>query len=102
MLLADQCGTTRSEISGYKRKTTYNANLKMISIVREQNILEGEITLLEPRPLLDGRRLITPDPSNPPVTLPTKSLKNTGVWGSRHISNVGITLHHTSKHADVL
>jgi hypothetical protein len=97
MFLTDQCGTTRSEISGYKRKMTYNSNLKMISIVREQNILEGENTLLEPRTLLNGRRLITPDPSNPPVTSPTKFLKNDGICGPRHTSTAGITLHLTSK-----
>jgi hypothetical protein len=33
-----------------------------------QNIVEGEITLVEPRPLLDGHRLITPDPSKPPTS----------------------------------
>jgi hypothetical protein len=68
----------------------------------ESNFLEGEITLLEPRPLLDGRRLIAHDPSNPPLTSPTKSFRNTGICGPRHISTVGITLHLTSKQADVL
>jgi len=81
---------------------TYNSNLKFINIVHAQNILEGQITLLEPRPLLDGRRLITPDPSNPPVTSPTKSCRKTGICGPRHISTAGITLHLTSKQADVL
>jgi len=74
----------------------------MISIVREQNFLEGEITLLEPRPLFNGRRLITPDPNNPPVTSPTKSFRNIGICGPRHISTGGITLQLTLKQADVL
>jgi len=71
-------------------------------VCNEQNLLEDEITLLEPRPLLDGRRLIAPDPSNPPATPPTKSLRNIGSCGSCHISTAGITQRRTPKQADVL
>jgi hypothetical protein len=76
-------------------KTPSKPNLKMMTIVRE-------FTQLVPRPYLDRRRLITPDPSNPTLTPPTKTLRMSGICGPRHISTAAITLHLTSKQANVL
>jgi hypothetical protein len=61
---------------------------------------ESEFTLLEPRAAPDGRRLIALGASNPPITLPTKSVINIGTFGPRHISTTGVTLHHFPKEAD--
>jgi hypothetical protein len=57
---------------------------------------------MEPRPLLDGGRLIAPDPTNPPLTSPTKSFRDTVSYGPRHISTARITQHPTPKQAVVL
>ena len=56
----------------------------MMSTVRE-------FTQLEPRPYLDRRRLIAPDPSNPLLTPPTKTFRMSGICGPRHITTAGIT-----------
>ena len=61
-----------------------------------------EITLLEPRPKLDGHRLIAPIPSNTPVTSPTEAFSNIAICRPRHISATGIAVHLTPKQTDVL
>jgi len=70
-------------------------------VCKEHNFLEGEFTLLEPGPKLNGSRLSAPDASNPRVTSPTKSLGNTGIRAARHITTARITLHRTPKQSDV-
>jgi len=76
--------------------------LQIIVVCNEQYLLEGEFTLLEPRPYLDRRRLIVLDPSNPPLTPSTKTFRMSGIYGTLHISTAGISLHLTPKQADVL
>jgi hypothetical protein len=49
-------------------------------VVREEkNFLEGVITLLEPRSVLDGPGLRTLIPNNFPSTPPMKTLKNISI-----------------------
>ena len=50
------------------------------------DFLEVEVTQLEPRSVSNGRRPMTPGPSNPPPTFPTKSFSKVGVSGPRHTS----------------
>ena len=57
---------------------------------------------MEPRPILDGCRLIAPEPTNHPLTSPKKSLTETGMYGTRHISTTRSTHHLAPKHSDAL
>jgi hypothetical protein len=59
--------------------------------------LEDEITVLEPRTVLDGHRLIALDPSNLTLTSPTS-----GICGQPHISATDGALHLTLKQAHIL
>jgi hypothetical protein len=71
-------------------------------VVREENnFLEGEITLLEPRAVLDGPGLRTLRPSNVPSTPATKHLRNIRICAPHHITTTGIALHLTMKQAHV-
>jgi hypothetical protein len=68
----------------------------------ENNFLEGEITMLEPRTVLYGPRLRTLGPSNLPSTSPTKSFRNISFCRTRHISTTSVALHLTPKQAHIL
>jgi hypothetical protein len=68
----------------------------------ENNLLEGEITMLEPRAVLYGPRLRTLSPSNLPSTTPTKSFRKISFCGTRHISTTSVALHLTPKQSHFL
>jgi hypothetical protein len=68
----------------------------------ENNFLEGEITLLEPRAVLYGPQLRTLSPSNLSSTSPTKSFRNISFCGTRHISTTSVALHLNPKQSHVL
>jgi hypothetical protein len=71
-------------------------------ICEEQNFLEDEITLLEPRAVPNRPRPRTPCPSNHPPTSPPKSFSGTGFSAPRHISTTTVTLNLAGKQSDVL
>ena len=71
-------------------------------VIRDtQNFLEGEVTLLELRAVLNGSRLRALDPSKLLSTSPTKSFRNTRFNGPRHISTTGVALHLNPNQAHV-
>jgi len=70
-------------------------------VCNDYNFSECEITQLEPRAVPNGRRRTALNPSNTPMTSPSKSV-TTGACLPRHISFAGVTLHLTLNKAHVL
>jgi hypothetical protein len=74
-----------------------------IDVVRgEKNFQEAEMALMKPRVVPDRQGLISHGTTTLPSTLPTKSLRNTGIYGPLHISTTVVALHLTPKQAHVL
>jgi hypothetical protein len=71
-------------------------------VSKQYNFVESELTLLDPRAVPDVRRLIVPDPSNPPLTSPKKSVMKIGTFGPCHITTTGVTLLRSPKQAHIL
>jgi hypothetical protein len=62
-------------------------------IHEEKTFQEAEMTLMEPRAMLDGQGFITHGTTNLPSTSPTKSRRNTGIYG--HFISQPLLLHCT-------
>jgi hypothetical protein len=68
----------------------------------EKNFQEAVMTLTGPRAMLDRQGLVSHGTTNLPSTSPTKSFRNTGIYGPLHISTTVVALHLTPKQAYVL